>query len=114
MEILKLFKQCDVCQLNKITKLQTAEYQFVVSNEPFDILEIDHVTVNVTSKNGFKYILVVTDKFSRKCWFLPCKTMTATETFQLLFNHVFSQFFFPKQIFTDMGTEFNNELDELI
>ena len=111
IEILNLFNNCDVCKLNQITKQQSAEYQFIEPNEPFEILEIDHITINVLSKNGFKYILVVTDKFSRKSWFLPCKTLTATETFNLLFNHVFSQFFFPKFIFTDNGTEFNNELD---
>src|SRR5215471_15869728 len=73
--------QQQICEQNKITNHQTTDYQFIFANEPFEILEMDHIIVNVESKNGFKYILVVVDKFSKKSWFLPSKTLTAIETF---------------------------------
>ena len=114
MEILNLFKKCQICEYNKVTKIQNTEYQFVVANEPFEIIEIDHIVIKVKSLNDYNYILVVTDKFSKKSWFLPCKTLSATETFKLLFIHVFSQFFFPKYIYSDLSSAFNNQLDELI
>ena len=113
-EITKLFKECHTCQTNKITRLITSEPQSIIATEPFEILEMDHIIVNNKSKNNFNYILVVTDVFSRKSWFLPSITLEATEVFKLLFIHIFSQFFFPKNIYSDLSKTFNNELDQLI
>ena len=113
-EILKLYKECHICQSNKITRLITSEPQSIISTEPFEILEMDHIIVNVKSNNNFNYILVVTDVFSRKSWFLPSVTLESTEVFKLLFIHIFSQFFFPKNIYSDLSKSFNNELDQLI
>ena len=47
-------------------------------------------------------------------WFLPSVTLEATEVYKLLFIHIFSQFFFPKNIYSDLSKTFNNELDQLI
>jgi hypothetical protein len=75
---------------------------------------MDHIIVNVKSNNNYNYILVVTDVFSRKSWFLPSITLEAKEVFKLLFIHVFSPFFFPKNLYSDLSKSFNNELDQLI
>ena len=97
--MIQRFKKCEICQLNKNSNLINTEYQLIEASEPFEILEIDHVVVNVPSNNGFNYILVSTDKFSKKSWFLPAKTMNAKETYSLLFQHVFPNFSF-QSIFT--------------
>ncbi len=75
---------------------------------------MDHIIVGTTSKQGHKYILTVVDKFSLKVWFLPVKSLEAVEVFKTLFTHIFSQFFFPRYIYTDLSSSFNNDLDRLL
>ena len=86
----------------------------IISREPFEILQVDHIVSVVEGEGGYNYILVVTDLFTGKSWFLPAKNTTALHTYKLLFEHIFSPFFFPKYIYSDLGTSFNNELDKII
>jgi hypothetical protein len=111
---LNLYNHCHICQSNKITKHHNQALQSIAATEPFEILEMDHIVVGITSKQGYKYILTITDKFSLKVWFLPVKSLEATEVFKVLFTHIFSQFFFPRFIYSDQSSSFNNELDKLL
>ena len=111
-KIKKLYESCDICERNK-NIINKNDDKHIIANEPFEILEMDHIIVDIESK-GYRYILVVTDVFSRKTWFLPAKTLSASETYLLLFNHVFSPFNFPKFLYSDLGSSFENELDSLI
>lgn len=58
---------------------------------------------------GFQYILVVIDCFSKYVWAVPIKNKTKSET-----THAFKQILndstrYPKNLQTDMGTEFYND-----
>lgn len=108
----KLHDSCEICAKHS-TIIDRSSEKHIFANQPFEILELDHIIVNVPS-SSFNYILCVTDVFSRKAWFIPCKTLEAKETYSLLFIHVFSPFHFPKFIYTDLGSSFCNELDALI
>ena len=111
----KFYDNCHICNMNKPIKKHNSQIVPVIANSPFDILQVDHIIVNsVPKKDDYNYILVVTDVFSKKSWFLPSKTLSAVETFELLFIHVFSPFFFPKHFQSDLGSAFDNELSSLL
>ena len=107
-----LYDRCTVCENHRVIRNETSEKHLFTSS-PFEILELDHIIVDTPSQ-GYNYILCVTDVFSRKSWFLPTKTLEAREAYSLLFTHVFSPFHFPKFLYSDLGSAFDNELDELI
>jgi len=86
----------------------------VEANEFMEIIQIDHIIDDVESNDGHKYILVVTDVFTRKSWFLPSKTLLAQEVYQLLLSYEFSAFFFPKNIYSDLGSAFQSDLDKIL
>lgn len=72
---------------------------------PFEVLHIDHFGPLQETANGYKYILVIIDAFTRYTWLFPTKSTTTKEVcnnLQLLFN-VFS---IPKEIVSDRGTAF--------
>ncbi len=108
------FKCCVVCQKNKITKLNNIENIQIVPQEPFDILQMDYIDVTVESDDGYKYILCVCDVFSGKVWYLPSKTRKADEAYILLFTHIFSPFFFPRFLYSDVEASLSSELNNLI
>jgi hypothetical protein len=113
-EIKKRYLECNVCQLNKITKLNNIDNIQIEADGVFDILEVDHVEVPLVGMNKYKYILTATDVFSRKTWFIPVTSLTAKETYEVLFTYIFSPFCFPNYIYSDNGSAFRSELDEMI
>jgi hypothetical protein len=80
-----------------------------VTTYPLETLQLDHCELTLTPR-GNKYVLTVVDLFTRKKWFIPAKTVTAPESFQLLCEHVCSSFRFPGNIITDQGSAFNSQL----
>jgi len=99
---------------NKLTPIYSSPLLHFEATEPFHILETDIIEISITSKNNFVGILTVTDVFTRKSWFLPIKDFTAKEVYQVLFRNVFSSFFFPKFIYSDQGSAFISELNDLL
>ena len=109
------YENCEVCAINRPMKKFNSYLQHPEPNEPFEIIQCDHIEVKVpTVPDGFKYILTVVDVFSKFVWFLPAKTQNVVETYDLLFKHVFGPNRFCKLFQTDKGTAFDNNLAELI
>lgn len=110
------YEKCHICNINRPLKHHNSNISPIISHSPFEIIQVDHIVVNTTSQdpNTFKYILVCTDTFSKKAWFLPTKTLTALEAFNILFIHVFSPFFFPKHFYSDLGSAFDSDLSTLL
>jgi hypothetical protein len=110
-----LYDKCHICNLNRNLKHHNSDILPIIPSCPFDILQVDHIIVNSVPKdNSYNYILVVTDCFSKKSWFLPSFTLKASEAFDLLFIHIFSPFFFPKHFQSDLGSAFDSELSSLL
>lgn len=113
-KVKELFITCVPCQKNRITRLNNVDPVHVVASEPFEILEMDYVVVSVESNEGYRYVLCVSDVCSGKVWYLPTKTRRADEAFHVLFLHVFSPFFYPRFIYTDLESAMRGELNSLI
>lgn len=61
-----------------------------------------------TFNNGYRYLLVVIDTFSKYAWVMPCKTKTGLEVTNV-FHSILKQGRIPKNLQTDDGGEFFNK-----
>lgn len=105
----KFFKSCEVCTRNRLSSGPNAQPLHVTATVPLEVIEVDHMEMKVPS-NGNYYILTVVDIFTKKVWFIPSKTTSAAETFELLLAHVFTPNRFCKKFISDRGSAFVNEL----
>ena len=62
-------KNCDICERNKKFFKYNDELHPIVSTQPFEIIELDHVGPFIKTPRGNQYILSVIDHFSKKRWF---------------------------------------------
>lgn len=76
-------------------------------------LHIDTIGPLTVDQEGYSYILVIIDKFSRWLNLYPLRTVTAREASYALLFHM-GIFGVPLDIGSDGGTQFKNEIDELI
>lgn len=77
-------------------------------------LRTKHVPVDndykklLRENNGYKYILVVIDTFSKYVWAIPLKTKTGVEVSQA-FSNILKEGRIPKKLHVDKGKEFYNK-----
>ncbi|KAL0166846.1 hypothetical protein M9458_038690, partial [Cirrhinus mrigala] len=77
-----------------------------IPNRPWSHLGVDFMT-DLPSSDGNTCILVIVDRFSKFCHLLPLKgLLTAMETAECLFNHVFRYYGIPEDIVSDRGPQF--------
>jgi len=79
------------------------------SNNPFEVLPLDHIGPLPEDSHGNEHILVIIDAFSRWVELFPTKSTTAMETAAIILNHI-GRFGSPQVIHTDQGPAFHNEL----
>ena len=68
-------------------------------------------TVNSKNNDNFRYILTVTDLYTRFAWAIPLKNKTSNsikEAFKTLFENTPDRI--PKKLYIDMGKEFYNKI----
>lgn len=107
------FKRCASCQVFS-SKMQAplAPLHHVITVGPFCKWAIDFMECKPTSSKGHHYIIIVIDYFTKWVEAIPtfnCSAMTVTRFF---FNHVISHFGVPKQLISDHGKHFENEIFE--
>lgn len=108
-DITKLVKQCHECQVAK--QAQNTKVGFMSSQISTYCLErvfIDYIGPLPSSSLGNKYVLVITDGFSKFSIFIPTRNLTAETTVRMLDLRFFSYFGFPKNLVTDRGVSFLN------
>ncbi len=109
---------CEVCQLAKdpihFKRNKEPLHSLAAPDSPWLRMHTDLFTVGKKIKNGHKYILVMTDVFSKLVELVlladkEAKTVAATINYTWI-----CQYACPKQIVSDRGREFRNKLtDEL-
>lgn len=103
--------------VNEIYKTARVNFprRHVILKDINDLWQADLVDLqSISSYNcGYKYILVVIDAFSKYVWTIPLKRKTKDEVFAA-FKGLFKDKQIPKNLQTDLGTEFyNNRLKKL-
>jgi hypothetical protein len=73
---------------------------------PFETIGMDIVGPIQTSKHSNRYILVITDKFSKWCEAFPLHEYNGAMIAQIIVNHIICRFGCPKNILSDRGSYF--------
>lgn len=94
---------------NSSVHTREGEMQEVDSpKRPFQIVHCDHFGPLTDTSQGFKYILVLVDAYTRFTWLFPAKTTSSRETIKHLLG-VFNVFGFPNTLVSDRGTAFTSQ-----
>ena len=107
-------KSCNNCQKNKVVKRNPLGllYPHDRPGGRWETIALDFIVQLPTTKSGkYDAILTVVDCFSKRTHFIPCNgTADATETAQLLRNHVIKLHGYPQCIISDRGSVFTSNI----
>ena len=81
----------------------------IKSTYPFEIASLDFLKLD-KAKEGFEYVPVVTNHFTRYIQAFATKTKSAKAAAEKLYNNYILTYGFPSQIHHDCGREFHNSL----
>ena len=102
---------CLECQADKTpNKTPKAPMGHVTAGAPWDILAIDCTGPFPVTKRGNRYIMVVTDHFSKYAEAIPVPDQTAEECATRLLNDVIAHWGTPLSVHTDQGGAFESKL----
>ena len=101
---------CAICQQMKINTHPTVPPLKPIQAKrtlPFATVNMDFIT-DLPAANGYTAILVIVDHDCTKAVkLIPCdKSVTALQTAQLYFDHVYRHYGLPEQIISDRGPQF--------
>ena len=104
----KYIASCDICARSK--GIQHKPHGLLqplpVPQQCWTSVSLDFI-VELPKSNGFNCILVVVDRFSKMAHFIPCTTsISASETADLFYRHVFRLHGMPQDIISDRGPQF--------
>ena len=103
-------QRCRVCAQIKAGPGFRATMQHVPTGSRFDRVYLDILGELPETAQGNKYILVVTDGFTKWTQAIPLANQTALTVADAMMTHVISLFGVPKQIHTDQGRNFESGL----
>ena len=86
---------------------------YPIPHAPWDSVSIDVLKLPLT-ENGFQYLLVSIDSFSRYSILTPLKDKSARSVAQAFIDEVICRYASPKVLLSDNGLEFNNSLLEAV
>lgn len=75
---------------------------------PLHTLHLDHFGPLETAANGYKYILVIVDAFTKFTWLFATKSTTTEEVIKIL-HILFNLFGIPERMISDRGTAFSSK-----
>ncbi|KAI2642388.1 Transposon Tf2-8 polyprotein [Labeo rohita] len=107
-DTIRYVQSCSVCaKSNSPRMLPTGKLvPLPIPERPWSHLGVDFVT-DLPSSEGNTCVLVIVDRFSKTCKFVPLKGLpTAMETAEHLFHQVFRHFGIPEEIVLDRGPQF--------
>jgi transposase InsO family protein len=106
-------KACVQCQLRKRSSLKKVPLQpMPTSDMPNERIHVDLFGPLKTSEQGKKYILVITDSFTKYAEVIAIANKEATTVAKSIIDNWICRFGSPIQIHSDGGKEFVNKLSE--
>ena len=102
-------RKCSCVASKSPNEAERAPLHPIHATYPFEIVCMDYMKMDVC-QGGFKYILVITDHFTRFAQAYATRSNKSRPAADKLFNHFILQFGYPKRIHTDQGQEFNSNL----
>ena len=110
-DIARYVMSCTICTCrsgnlpNRISPLRKQLIGVPFQRIGMDILDVHHI-----SKRGNRYIIVISDYFSKWCIAVARKNHKAITCSEVIINQFVCQFGVPMQILTDQGREFEGQL----
>lgn len=114
-QVIDFIKTCDVCQKSKhpagYLKHKAEQYPLPIPDAPNVAVHVDLFGPLKPSSKGNKYILVMTDRFSKWTEAIPLANKEAETVGEAIFTHWCCRHSVPRDcIFSDRGTEFINKV----
>jgi hypothetical protein len=115
-DVMEFCKQCDICQVKQVyLKMATVqELTPIPVIEAFARIGIDMLGPLVTTVEGHRFIVVVTDYLTKWVEVRPLESKDAKNVAQFVFDQVLMQHSCPLEILLDNGTKFCNILLDVI
>ena len=104
-------QQCDVCHMIKTpSKNVRAPLGSMPTGSPWDRIATDILGPLPESSSGNKYIMVVSDYFSKWVEVFPIPDQTAATCARILLNEVISRYGCPYDIHSDQGRNYTSQI----
>lgn len=104
-------KNCLICAKRKAYGSSKAPLKpFAPVRKVWELIAMDIVGPITESRNGYNYILVLSDYASRYVMTFPMAGQTAQTVANILVNGVISRYGAPNHILTDQGSNFLSQL----
>jgi hypothetical protein len=102
-------RNCLVCATTKRGSIQAvAPLRCHNPQQSWQTIALDYMGPYEATPDGNRYLLVVTDLFSRWVEAFPVKSATARVTTTILEKEVFSRWGYPRAVITDNGSQFRS------
>jgi len=110
-DVSEFIRSCSTCQEAKSQLTKPAPLQpLPVANGPNDRIHVDLMSFPRVSARGNKYVLVITDAFTKYVELVPLPNKEALTVASAIFNRWICRFTVPRTILSDGGKEFVNSL----
>ena len=110
-DVQRWVRECEQCQRrNPPNPLPKAPLETIRATHPFQKVTWDVMGPLPASDTGFKYILVITDVFTKWVEAFPLQKTDAEALATTLVNEVISRFGVPSQLHSDQGANFCGEV----
>jgi hypothetical protein len=107
--ITSVVQDCHQCNVYTVTKTGYNPSSFIHATGPWEHVQVDTSVHLPPSPDGYTTLLVVIDVFTGFVILRPCKSSSAEEIAQEIWD-IFCTFGFPKILQSDNGHEFVNDL----
>ena len=110
--IKRYIQSCSLCQQYNISRQKKpGRLRSAPPPEgPFQVIGIDYCGPLQRTPRENRYVLIITDYFSRHIVAIPLPDCSAETTAEALFNEYFCKFGIPSLIVSDQGSHFRNSL----
>lgn len=98
---------CETCIKNRLTETQcTSVMRLFPATEPFSALAVDLLGPLTRTPEGYEYLLVICDRFTKLTRAVPLKTTTAMDVVSSIIDVWVASYGIPDSILSDNGPQF--------
>ena len=110
MDCYAVARSCTSCARNRIKlRKNSKEMTLFPAHAPLEFVAIDILGELITSRRGYRYLLVITDRFSKLTRTVPLKRITAATVATAFVHHWVFTYGPPIKLLSDNGSQFTSK-----